>query len=250
MILDIDAGNTRVKWRLRTEDGRPLQQGDFSQADGVLSAFHELQQGEVTAVRLASVAAVDKIAEMTSRLEARFNVPVQLVQTIGKGPVQVAYDVPSRLGVDRWLAMLAARDAAKKAVLVIDCGTALTIDIVDADGRHAGGYIIPGYHLMRQALSKNTGQVRFGPETEPRGLQPADSTLHAVNSGALLALVGAVVHVHDEQLGGSVGAGLEVYLTGGDAARLSPHLPFAHKCCPDLVLDGLWVADSLLKEFG
>ena len=70
----------------------------------------------------------------------------------------VAYQDERRLGVDRWLAMLAARQAAAgQGVCVVDCGSALTLDVVDHEGRHLGGYIVPGLAMMESALLNNTG---------------------------------------------------------------------------------------------
>ena len=104
--------------------------------------------------------------------------------------VRCASPDPSRLGVDRWMAVLAASRLRPKPVLVVDAGTALTIDAVDSDGHHAGGFIIPGIDMMQLALTTRTAQIRID---APDEINEAfgTSTSEAVRNGALLAAAGA-----------------------------------------------------------
>ncbi len=105
--------------------------------------------------------------------------------------VTIRYSDPSRLGVDRWLAMLAAHAASTKACLVVDCGTALTIDKLTASGEHCGGYIIPGLALMRRSLEENT-RIRLNKEFEAGGVALGHSTDEAVYHGSLAAAVALI----------------------------------------------------------
>src|SRR5690606_12310751 len=71
------------------------------------------------------------------------------------------YERPEQLGADRWLAILAGFSRAKRASVIVDCGSAITLDLVSARGEHLGGYIAPGLTLMRRALLGNTEKIKI-----------------------------------------------------------------------------------------
>lgn len=105
--------------------------------------------------------------------------------------IRCAYDEPRNLGVDRWLAILAARQLTHLPVAVIDLGTAATCDIV-VDNQHTGGWIAPGFELMRSALIENTQKV-FGDTSIPDVLQLGDATPECVNMGCLASIQGIIL---------------------------------------------------------
>ena len=153
--------------------------------------------------------------------------------------LRIAYDEPSRLGVDRFLAMLAVHARGDGAALVCGVGTALTLDLVDADGRHRGGRIAPSPTLMREALHHRAARL---PVAGGEYREFADDTIDALASGCEGAALGLVERsvVHAElELGSAPG----LVLHGGGAAALAAHLPRA-RLAPDLVLEGLaeWAA--------
>ncbi|NGP53351.1 type III pantothenate kinase, partial [Thioalkalivibrio sp. XN8] len=155
------------------------------------------------------------------------------------GGVRCAYAVPARLGADRWAALLGARGLAPADCLVIDAGSALTIDALRADGRHLGGWILPGLAMMVGALEARTGdlaELRRVSALAPAAAFPAD-TGPAMTGGALLAAAGAVLRAR-ERLGERVQGPVRLLLTGGDAPALAAELG-AGELVPDLVLRGL-----------
>lgn len=145
------------------------------------------------------------------------------------------YRQPERLGVDRWLAALACREAGV-ATVVVDAGTALTVDAVSVAGEHLGGYILPGLALQRKALADHTAQVQF-PESDWSGPDWGMDTAAAVGHGSLLAMV-SLITAAQQRLGAEQGVDVELVLTGGDAGILQTWLPEAqHR--PHLLLQGL-----------
>ena len=190
-------------------------------------------------VRVACVAGDRRgIAE---RFEDAYGVRPEFAETTPElAGVICGYDEPARLGVDRWLALVAAWHAARRAVAVVDLGTAATLDFVAADGRHQGGYIVPGLGLMAAALARDTAGVRVAGDLAP-DLAPGRNTAQAVRRGStamLLDFIEASVGRFAHAGGDSPG----VFLTGGDAELLAGRLPFASRVEPDLVLDGLELA--------
>ena len=159
------------------------------------------------------------------------------VQTraVGWG-VRCAYADPSRLGVDRWAALVAARHRGPGAKVVLDAGSACTLDLLAADGTHLGGAITPGLDLMRQALESETGLDPMQIDWNEAAL-PAASTTEAVAAGAVQALAGLAA-AGWQWLQGQGPGGLAL-LTGGDAGRLAPWLPGQWQVVPELVLEGL-----------
>lgn len=145
-----------------------------------------------------------------------------------------SYVDPSKMGADRWLASVyAVNRFPKRSVCVIDCGSAINIEMLGAEGKHLGGYIIPGIAMMQNALLKNTAEVNAS--LEKLELAPGQETGANVANGSLLAAVAIIEKMVDRQkkLQGVV------LLTGGDAEIIAPYLTDIDvQCLPDLVLDG------------
>ncbi len=138
---------------------------------------------------------------------------------------------------------MAGARALGRDVLVVDAGTAVTIDLLDAEGRHHGGCILPGLRLMSGSLLQGTGGIRrragVGAATRRRRAAIfARATREAVDAGALLAVVGAVERAVEEAAG-RLGQRPRVLLTGGDAAAIAIRLRSRHEIRPALVLEGL-----------
>ena len=144
--------------------------------------------------------------------------------------------------MDRWLAIIGAYQLARGACLVLDLGTAITADYVNAAGEHLGGYICPGLPLMRGLLRTHTQRIRYeDPVAGCNGqtLRPGRTTMDAVERGSLLMLRGFA----ETQLGVAaecLGGDFEVFLTGGDSSLIGDVVPFA-RVVPDLVFIGLAV---------
>ncbi|KAF1694615.1 type III pantothenate kinase [Pseudoxanthomonas koreensis] len=192
----------------------------------------------------ASVAAPALTTQMLGLLRGRFD-QVQLVQTQAEcAGVRLAYRQADRLGVDRFLALLAARrltQASTGDVLVAGVGTALTIDLLDASGLHHGGRIAPSPALMRQALHQRAAQL---PAAGGRYAEFAGDTEDALASGCDGAAA-ALVERSLRQAALRLGREPELLLHGGGAEALLPLLPAA-TLRPALVLEGLavWAAQA------
>ncbi len=235
LILECDLGNSRCHWRLRSGDtvrGR----GEAALADG----FAALPVTEpVERILVASVAEPAVLERLREHL-AVLGVAPELARSQARAAgVTNAYGEHfASLGVDRWLAVVAAYQRVGGAALVLDAGSALTADLVDAAGRHLGGYIIPGQRLMQSSLLQETGSVRFAPESLSSGLDFGASTAEAVGAGIFAAQVGAAT-LAIGQADRRIATGFAILVTGGDGGRLLENLPRPAELVPDLVLDGL-----------
>src|SRR5262249_33712335 len=155
MQLVIDIGNTRIKWA-EVEDGRLSKPASAVHRGGVDDAFAKLAAAlpkDLERAIVSNVAGDELARELTRVLRKRARIaPEFVVVRAEQFGVRCAYADPSRLGVDRWIAVLAAHHLATGAACVIDAGTAATFDAVDAQGRHLGGLIMPGPQLLASAL--------------------------------------------------------------------------------------------------
>lgn len=129
-----------------------------------------------------------------------------------------SYSEPEKLGVDRWLAMIAAKQQFdNQDLLIIDAGTAVTIDWLDQQGNHQGGWILPGITLQQQAVVSNTAKVVKSDDFSAK-LLPANTTISALQNGCLAAVVGAI------HMAWRTKPVHKIILTGGDSNLLSEHL--------------------------
>ena len=241
MIVDIDVGNTRVKWRVCGDQSKVLGRGWCLTNEGAIGEFLDDLKGEPTRFRVASVAGARVMGRLQRKIEERWGIQPEFAVTAeNQCGVVNSYSVPSRMGVDRWLAMLAAFHRVGDGVCVVDCGSALTLDLVAADGRHLGGYITPGLRLIENSIVTNTERVNLKEPASPPGLGPGRSTEQAVNNGLLLMLVGAIEKALEQFA--KLEKGFTIYLTGGDAELMASMLSVDVNLEQDLVLDGLRLA--------
>ena len=235
--LLIDVGNTAIKWRLANAEGLLDTGGSVSD---VISLCRRVEAEPWSVAGLASVASDATDAKLMSALTAGKEATVHraAAQTTCLGLVS-SYDEPERMGVDRWLAMLAANVHNEGALCVIDAGTAVTVDLVSAEGTHEGGYILPGADLMRRALTSETDRIRLSALETPR-IGPGNTTNACVSAGCWRAVIGAVqstVADYPEH---------RALLTGGAATTLQD-LGLAATYSPNLVMEGLrlWLSQTL-----
>ena len=240
MILLADVGNSRVKW-VTCEEGEfrtrgHASHGDESGADWATRVWGNLPRPKrVLIVSVAGSTARAALADWIARnwaIEAEF-----VVSTAAACGVHNSYAEPERMGADRWVAMIAARALlGPSSCYVVDCGTALTIDALAADGRHRGGVIVPGMRLMREALYRETRQIP--PETGEARLF-GQSTRDGVWGGALYAVASAIDGI-TERMSADCGPGARL-LTGGDAETVWPCLRGEYRWEPNLIFTGLRV---------
>lgn len=240
-MLLIDLGNSSLKWALTT--GKDLvrsghwHHGEFTPRAGAERLMQAAGGVSVQRILMSAVARPATVTAVEQALRQVFGVtPEKLVSPPAACGLRNAYTEPAQLGADRWAAMVAAWRRAAGPVVVVDCGTAVTVDAVDGRGAMLGGAIFPGLQLLRDSLLEGTGSVR------PRGEGEVElvtrSTDDAVAVGVQTGWQGAVMQLVQRyrQLLGVVAP---VFLTGGDAARLGDVLPAPVECYPELVLEGL-----------
>jgi type III pantothenate kinase len=232
--LQLDVGNSAAKWRL-VQGGAVVSRGEYRQDEPDTREPLRAAAASASDIWVASVAGEAAEAELNALLAERATVAPWYARTPDRtGPLSNSYAEPARMGVDRWLAMLGAWQRLPGALCVVDAGSALTIDLVDADGSHTGGYIIPGPTLMERALLLDTDRVRFD-EDEGYELSPGRSTAAAVRHGIALAQAGAVRLVLDQS-----GAALPALVFSGGAGEVLMSLvDEGGEYAPDLVFEGL-----------
>jgi len=225
-----DLGNSRLKAAPVDARGH----GDIVAVahSGDATSFASLLPERGGVAYLASVTAPALTTALLEQLAQRFDrICIARTQAVFGG-VRIAYAEPARLGVDRFLALLGAHASGGPA-LVVAVGTALTIDLVDGDGRHHGGRIAPSPALMREAMH---ARVPHLPESGGTYREFAGDTSDALASGcegAALALVGRS-HEHATAL---LGTAPRVVLHGGGADALRGLVDA--EWMPALVLEGL-----------
>lgn len=224
-----DLGNTRLKCAplIGVDEVGAVQAMAHDDADAWLAA---LPEGEEACV--ASVASEARRVALFDALSTRFR-RIHRVRTEPKlGALRIAYSNPEHLGVDRFLALLGV--CPQGAALLVGVGTALTVDLLDANGTHRGGRIAPSPQLMRESLHQRAAQL---PETGGRYAEFADDTDHALASGCEGAAL-ALIERSQQAAAQLLGSAPPLLLHGGGAEALRPHLP-AHRWVPDVVLHGL-----------
>ncbi len=234
MILELDAGNTFIKWRL-LDRNQVCERGKFLTASD--KWIWPVCCNHLTEVRVASVAGKDVNDRLIGQIKELSACVPEFACTAGSvAGVVNSYSDPSRMGVDRWLAMLAAYSECKQAVCIVDCGSAITVDYLSDDGQHLGGYIIPGLRLLNAALLQNTAEVIVDQDIKAFDLSPGKNTSTAVTHGvnylfdSLCQKICSELEVQSEPCA--------LYITGGDGA-LFHQLAGQGKFVPDLVMDGL-----------
>jgi len=233
-VLAIDAGNTRVKWGLRVGDDWAARGAvATAEAAGLDANWPALPAGTRA---VASNVGGSGVRDLLEAACARHGLALALIaserERLG---VKSGYRDAAQLGTDRWAALLAAYRDSPVSQLVVNAGTALTIDALRADGLFAGGLIVPGPALMRRALGGGTAQLRL---TEGAFDPFPKSTPDAITTGSVQAAVGAIERMH-AALASAGFAPARILLAGGAAPELAPHLPMPVTLNDNLVLDGL-----------
>lgn len=239
MKLLVDFGNTRLKWA-SLANGKFVPGGVFAHADLDLAETLRTNWSALprqTSVLVASVASSEQEAELCKFVRERFDIDAELLASPRRAlGIETVYAKPERFGIDRFLSLAALHAQHPRAQVLASVGTALTLDALDADGRHIGGLIAPSPAMMRHALA--TGTARVG-EAEGRFTTFADNTADAVHSGTLLSAITLTREFHAQASRHFAHDTLLVF-TGGGSADLHTHLPSAESR-PNLVLQGLAV---------
>lgn len=232
-LLAIDAGNTRIKWGVHDGAGwilrGALPTAEAARLGDALAQPHRLERAVI-----ANVAGERVAQALASALPAGIE-PNWVVSRAEQCGVRSGYADPAQLGADRWAALIGARHLCSGPCVVVNAGTTMTVDVLSAESIFLGGFIVPGYALMRDALAANTAQLEL--RDGAFSFFP-DNTGDAIASGALNALAGAI----DRMCRYVVETGEDdpaIVLSGGDAALLEPRLNRRPQVVDNLVLEGL-----------
>ena len=248
MILELDCGNSFIKWRvLKSEKASAAAEGVVGSDLALIESLTAIPWLLLTRCRLVSVRASEETGRLVEALQGAFSVSVSCAAPAREmAGVRNGYEEFERLGLDRWLAMLGGYKLASGACLVLDFGTAATADFIAADGEHLGGFICPGMTLMRSQLRTHTRKIRYDDAAAEQALErlsPGRTTVEAVERGCTLMLRGFVL-TQLELAQNYWGNDFTVFLTGGDADLVSDAVPQA-RLIPDLVFVGLAMACPL-----
>ncbi len=240
-MLLLDAGNSRIKWAL-ARNGVWLHQGvaPTGDATALRLAFTDLPPPHRI---LASNVAGESVARQIQATCAEWHCAVEFITAreeqcgVRNGYAQTAHAQKTaqnaQLGSDRWAALIAAwSQGGHQACLVVNCGTATTVDALSAQGEFIGGLILPGVDMMRRSLATGTAQLEMA---QGEWRQFPRNTADAIYSGAVKATTGAIREQY--QLLGAPGA--RCILSGGAASHVEPHLGLPMLRVEDLVLHGL-----------
>jgi type III pantothenate kinase len=242
--LLLDIGNSRIKWGV-LDNGELRRTGHIAQQrirDKGLQVLTTRLPRQVDEVFVSNVAGASFATRLSGVVGMHCDCDVRFarVQKQGWG-VRNSYTQPRRMGVDRWVAMVGAWAEIQGACLVVDVGTAITLDAIDTDGVHLGGQIVPGLATMANSLTSATTDIPMV-RPLPAGKGPSltmfgHNTAAAVREGVQNAVAGGIDRAF--QTLQSVGQKPTVVLTGGDASRILDALGMDPIHRPHLVLQGL-----------
>ncbi len=236
-MLLFDAGNTRCKW-IWIENGTEFRQGVFDNAD--VAAWQKLKftfstleaPKKILVSNVAGLALEQSLRELCDMWQCPLQFVVAQAEQCG---VKNAYEQAAQLGSDRWAALIAAWYAVQGACLVVNCGTATTIDSLSESGVFLGGLILPGVEVMQRSLLNNTAQLEL---EKGNFCEHPRNTADAIVSGVVQATIGAILQQYS-LLASKYNT--SCILSGGAASLIFPHLTLPVKRVENLVLQGMQI---------
>ena len=233
-LMTIDSGNTHVKWGLH-DGSNWLEQGTITQDKSILLQQEWKSLPTPHGIIISNVSSIDtkkKLSELLScwKVEPKWITP--LVYQCG---VRNYYADPSLLGSDRWAALIAAWNWQQKGCLVVDVGTAMTVDALSDTGEFLGGIIVPGFKLMKESLTTNITTLQ---NQEGEFSDFPNNTTNAIHSGTVHALVGTVKRM-SELFSSTLGHIPKCIISGGASQQLMSELNMDASVVDNLVLEGL-----------
>ena len=249
MILTVDIGNSRIKcasWRA----GKIVDRGVVTYAkdnptesfDELFSMFSALSEERSSRVLAVCVAADDVLQALHEWVKQHWQLDVEYLKTQKQYKNIInAYQEPEQHGADRWAGIVAGHlSFPGSSVCMISAGTAITFDLINKDGQHLGGYILPSYATMHAALMSDTAKVESTFSMQFHEHSIPDNTNDAVNQG-LHRFIRAGVRDLCQFAQGEMGEPMKIIITGGFAKTILdyPDMPVMHHE-PDLVMQGLY----------
>jgi len=236
MKLLIDVGNTRIKWAVdknnNIENSIAIEHNKADFINIVREAWLVIERPKNIVISCVSRKEIEnQLISVAENIWVDIKVIVAK-SSASKCSINNAYKHADKLGVDRWLALIALHHYYPRYNVVVDCGTAITVDVLNKQGQHLGGVISPGLQLMKYSLFKGTEDLSSVDQVFSVGL--SNNTESAIYSGTVYAAVGLI-----EKVLSGFDAPQTLVLTGGDAELLSQYLNCKVILEPDFVLKGL-----------
>ena len=241
--LLLDIGNTSMKWAMSYPE-ELFDMRKICYPENLSSEFFKecLKESKKPKNILVSCVAEENAWQFLERAcDELWNIKAKRILSSKEGYGLInAYDDAKTLGSDRWCAMIGGLDLAESTFVIIDAGSALTIDVVNEFGKHLGGYILPGVMMMKKSLGLNTAQIAIdNTKNELPSVALANSTSRCIDAGIHLSITKLIEAVIEKLL--MQATKTTCLITGGDANTISQLLSSKYAIIPDLVLQGLAV---------
>lgn len=245
MKLLIDAGNTRIKWQLRDE-GQVLHSGAGRlESNQLFDGIRPAHWRGLSSVAVSTVRSEAARRDLENTIADYTRLPVKFFWTRETfGSLTCAYKDASTMGADRWHALVGAWDMIGGACVVVDAGSAITLDWIDENGAHLGGYILPGRDMMLASLRQSTARVLFDDRPATINTAPGRSTAECVFHGVSWLIQALAGELRRQ-------AEIPVLVTGGDGPLIKEALDSSapvgvamSRLCPGLVFEGLALVEA------
>ncbi|MCH9699542.1 MAG: type III pantothenate kinase [Gammaproteobacteria bacterium] len=239
--LLVDIGNTRIKWsfgdmdRLTLDGSQALLHRDETDLTAQINQLWSTLQPP-TQVWVSNVAGSEIENQISNWVQLNWGVKALFIKEISQLPRITSQYSLGTIGVDRWMALLGLYGRYSLPAIVIDCGTAITADILVEGPIHLGGVIMPGFVLMRESLKQGAKALPVVADCNFDGI--GGNTIQAISSGLLNAVAGMVQRLA-AQVEGMGCPPPQLVLSGGDAGLIAPVLGGQVEIDPDLVLYGI-----------
>jgi type III pantothenate kinase len=240
--LLVDVGNSRIKWALATDSvwtpGLAFATHDGPLVDALDRHWSILQRPEVVAV--SNVAGPVVAKNIDDWVGSHWGIPIHYARSEARcGPIINGYSNPEQLGADRWLGLLGLQAGYLLPACLVDCGTAITLDLLDGQARHRGGFIVPGLMTMQRALQTDAHGLG-GAEVRSETTRLGHDTTGCIQAGCLMAGAG-LIEKSLTRLTEELNKSVRLVLAGGDAEQIGAHLSIPFVLNADIVLRGLSV---------
>ncbi|MDH3325121.1 MAG: type III pantothenate kinase [Gammaproteobacteria bacterium] len=241
MNILVDVGNSRIKWRMTSIESDGGINAFAYKAETLvtqLDALFQVPKQQIDNVYVSNVAGEKIKSKLIQWFADRLNIKPKFATSRKEmRGLRSAYIQPDQLGVDRFLGMIGAQLSYEGAKVVVDCGTATTVDCINSDSEFIGGVILPGLSLMRASLSVKANALNFPMLDEGVTLFATDTTT-AISSGTIFSITG-VIESAVKKMSKMSGAEVGCIITGGDGETIQSYLDIDSDYQEDLVLKGL-----------
>ena len=241
-LLLIDVGNSSLKWAETPEISfHSMSMSQHLYPEPITSAFFSELWAKIEKPDKIIVSCVANNAvwqALDKACHTLWSLSAERIESLTDGyGLLNSYERATDLGSDRWCAMVAVKQMTDTAFMIVDAGSALTIDIVDESGQHLGGTISPGLSMMKKSLGMNTAQVKVDNTKNTHSSFLGHSTAECVESGIFLSAISLIEAIFEKE--SLQVKGLQCFLSGGDAEVMADSLSFHCTTHPDIVLRGL-----------